>query len=63
MEAFLTMGGYAGFVWPAYGLAVLVLAGLLAASIAGARTSESELDLIQKTRGRRRGAPPENPAP
>lgn len=25
MEAFLNMGGYARFVWPAYGLAVVVL--------------------------------------
>ena len=25
---FLTMGGYARYVWPAYGLAVLVLGGM-----------------------------------
>jgi heme exporter protein D len=29
---FLTMGGYAGFVWPAYGIAALVLVGLLGVS-------------------------------
>ena len=29
---FLAMGGYAGFVWPAYGIAALVLVGLLAVS-------------------------------
>ena len=27
------MGGYAAFIWPAYGLAVLVIGGLIAASI------------------------------
>ena len=30
--AFLAMGGYAGFVWPAYGVAVAVLGGLAAHS-------------------------------
>jgi len=25
MAEFLNMGGYAGFVWPAYGLALLIL--------------------------------------
>jgi heme exporter protein D len=28
LQRFLEMGGYARFVWPAYGLAVLVLAGM-----------------------------------
>jgi heme exporter protein D len=28
LHRFLEMGGYARFVWPAYGLAVLVLAGM-----------------------------------
>jgi heme exporter protein D len=57
MDTFFSMGGYAGFVWPAYALAALVLVGLLAASVAGARARESELESIQKTRGRRRSAP------
>jgi heme exporter protein D len=30
---FLAMGGYAGFVWPAYLVAALVLAALAAASV------------------------------
>ena len=28
LSAWLAMGGYAGFVWPAYGIAVVVLGGL-----------------------------------
>jgi heme exporter protein D len=28
IAAYLAMGGYAGFVWPAYGVAVAVLGGL-----------------------------------
>ncbi|KAA0015845.1 heme exporter protein CcmD [Salinicola corii] len=27
LAAFLTMGGYAKYVWPAWGLAVLIIAG------------------------------------
>lgn len=27
LSAFLTMGGYARYVWPAWGLAVLLIAG------------------------------------
>jgi heme exporter protein D len=30
---FFAMGGYAGFIWPAYGIAALVLIGLLAVSL------------------------------
>ena len=30
---FFAMGGYAGFVWPAYGIAALVLVGLLMVSL------------------------------
>jgi len=29
VSGFLAMGGYAGFVWPAFGLAAVVMAGLL----------------------------------
>jgi len=28
IEQFLAMGGYARFVWPAYGVAILVLSGM-----------------------------------
>ena len=29
LEGFFAMGGYAAYVWPAYGVALVVLAGLL----------------------------------
>jgi len=32
MSEYLAMGGYAAFVWPAYGLTVLVLAALAGVS-------------------------------
>ena len=33
LPEFFAMGGYAGFIWPAYGIAALVLVGLLVVSM------------------------------
>ena len=33
-SGFLAMGGYAGYVWPAYGIAALVLVAMTLASLA-----------------------------
>ncbi|HEX7966633.1 MAG TPA: heme exporter protein CcmD [Stellaceae bacterium] len=46
--AFLAMGGYAGYVWPAYGAAVIVLGGLLVWSFAGYRRVQRELVGLQR---------------
>lgn len=54
LNAILAMGGYAGFVWPAYGLTFVVLAGVLVASWRGMRASESELEAAQRLRPSRR---------
>ena len=43
IQAFLAMGGYAQFVWPAYALAAGVLVGLLAISLRQLRKAEAEL--------------------
>lgn len=40
---FLSMGGYAGFVWPAFGISALVMAGLLLDSRRRLRAQEAEL--------------------
>ena len=45
------MGGYAVWVWSAYGAAAIVLVGLLLASLASLRRREAE---IERTEGRRR---------
>ncbi len=42
-QAFLDMGGYAMFVWPAYGIAIGVLIGLLVVSLRGMRGHEEAL--------------------
>jgi heme exporter protein D len=52
--AFLAMGGYAAFVWPAYGLAFVVLAGLAAHSQWRYRQSTVTLERLQQARGPRR---------
>ncbi len=46
IQDFLAMGGYAQFVWPAYGLAAVVLVGLLAISLRQLRKAEAELSAL-----------------
>lgn len=53
MSSFIHMGGYAGYVWPAYGVAVVVMAGLLVASLLGSRARERELKVLQELRPHR----------
>jgi heme exporter protein D len=48
ISAFLPMGGYAAFVWPAYGLALVVLAGLAANSWWRYRQSVIALERLQQ---------------
>jgi heme exporter protein D len=52
--AFLAMGGYAGFVWPAYGVALAVLGGLAVQSWQRYRDSVAALDRLQRERRSRR---------
>ncbi len=52
--AFLAMGGYAGFVWSAYGIASAVLGGLSVYSWRRYRDSIVTLERLQQDLGRRR---------
>jgi heme exporter protein D len=56
ISQFLAMGGYAGFVWPALGIAAVVLAGLLVQTLRTLRARESEIASIG-------GDDPANPEP
>ena len=49
MGDFFAMGGYAAFVWPAFGFAALVLIGLLAQSWWAARRRAAELEQLRRT--------------
>jgi heme exporter protein D len=52
--AFFTMGGYAGFVWSAYGIAAAVLGGLSIYSWRRYRDSIVAVERLQQNLGRRR---------
>ena len=54
LSAFLAMGGYAGFVWPAYGVAFVALGGLAVYSWRRYRASVLTLERLQQPRLQRR---------
>lgn len=54
MTEFFAMGGYAAYVWPAYGLAALVMLGLLVATLKAVRGAETTLKALEGSRPARR---------
>jgi heme exporter protein D len=50
MTEFLAMGGYAAFVWPAYGAALVILGGLTINAVLRYRAAARELDALQARR-------------
>jgi len=61
ITTFLAMGGYAAFVWPAFGITAAVLVGLLVVSWRGLKAREAELDALPPLadrKERRRAAKP-----
>ena len=53
IESWFAMGGYAGFVWPAYGVAAIVLGGLALVSWRRHRRSSDALARLQGRLGAR----------
>ena len=56
---FFQMGGYAGFVWPAFGIALAVMAGFVVTSLRTLRAREATLRALEAAapdRPRRRRA-------
>jgi len=51
IEQFLAMGGYAIFVWPAFAVAIFVMAALLARSLATYRRRQRELARLEDGSG------------
>ena len=47
IDAFLHMGGYGPFIWSAYGISALVLAGILWQSTRHLKQSDAELDALR----------------
>lgn len=61
MANYFDMGGYAGYVWPSYAVAAIVLVALFVVTWRGLKTRERTLEMLQAARGgrrrRREGAP------
>jgi len=60
--SFFEMGGYAAYVWPAFGVGAVVLIGLLLFSLRNLKSREAELRQLEAAGGgrRRRGGPEED---
>tara|TARA_R110002110_G_scaffold145519_2_gene334918 strand:+ start:220 stop:435 length:216 start_codon:yes stop_codon:yes gene_type:complete len=61
MSDIVNMGGHGGYIWAAWGIALVVLAVLVAASVKSMRARERELARLEAEapRRRRRGNTPE----
>lgn len=59
--SFFEMGGYAAYVWPAFGVAAVVLIALLVISLHGLKSRERALRQLEAESGgrRRRGNAPD----
>jgi len=55
---YLAMGGFAAFVWPAYGVAALVLGWMVVASLRELRAQEREAASLERRSPRGTRAPP-----
>ena len=53
--SFFEMGGYAAYVWPAFGVGALVLIALLVLSLGRLKSREAELRRLEAAGGGRRG--------
>lgn len=51
---FIAMGGYGAFIWPAYGIAAIILAVLLIASLRQLRAAEKQVAALEAASPRRR---------
>ena len=61
MTDFFAMGGYAAYVWTAYGFAAVVLIVLLAQSWRSARRRETELEQVRRVARPARPSRPKQP--
>ena len=52
--SFFEMGGYAAYVWPAFGAAAVIMVTLLVLSIRTMRAREAALKALEATARRRR---------
>ncbi|MBL6853298.1 MAG: heme exporter protein CcmD [Alphaproteobacteria bacterium] len=48
MSDFLAMGGYAAYIWPAYGVSVLLLGGAVVLTVRAYRNARAQLAALEK---------------
>ena len=54
IATFLNMGGYAGFIWPSFGLTFVLMAGLWIVSRRTLSRAEATLETLRAAQGTRR---------
>ena len=59
MTEVFSMGGYGGYLWPAWGIALVVLALLIGVSVKSMRARERELSQLEAESPRRRRRGPD----
>ena len=59
ISQFFEMGGYGGYVWPAYAVAAIVLGLLFGLSLRAVRSNEAQLRTLQELHPPRRRETPE----
>lgn len=50
IAGFLSMGGYAAFVWPCYGVAAVLLAGFAIAAVRTSKRNAARLAELERAR-------------
>jgi heme exporter protein D len=50
MTSFFAMGGYAAFIWPAYGVSAVALVGMIWQSVAAWRAAKRRLEDLERER-------------
>ncbi|MEG3619321.1 heme exporter protein CcmD [Magnetovibrio sp. PR-2] len=61
MSEFLSMGGYAAYVWPSYGLTAVIMLVLLIASLRSLNSTEKTFKRLKAEVGPNRAKPEETP--
>jgi heme exporter protein D len=51
LSTYFQMGGYAAFVWPAYGLGLLGLVGIMWLSVKSWKAREDEFNRLKSSQG------------
>jgi heme exporter protein D len=57
LTQYFAMGGYAAFIWPSYGLALILLVGMVVAAFLRMRAAETAIEAAEQAAAQK--APPQ----